>query len=518
MYPAAEETCDGIDNDCDDEVDESEDADGDGYTRCNGDCDDGDYAVNPGATEVAFTAVDEDCNGLVDWDAMDGWDADLYWEGDEDLAWSYLVRDAMIAVPDVTGDGVGDLAVTGSGPIALLGTDGVEGEVRLVSEEAHATLNSSYSEGSGWWDFDAGELELIGDIDSDGLQDLALGAAGRSSNGVLVFSMADLQGGGELRAEDAVVDVVSTSPYGSWYPDLASAHDLDGDGIDEMVAGEKLARVDGNSSWGRVFVWELDNLETAGAVVQDDADSVIEGDGDRGWFGLYVFTASDLDGDGYDTLVVVEDGITWLIDGDHAASGSSAGVGSVAFSRIDHPDGSEYADVRSPGDIDGDGRADLLMFNPSDDLEIDGTYWEGRVDVHLDLWAGGTFEDVDAAAMIGNSVAVDEGVNMMAGPAPVRSEGQDMAFAGYHGVAFVPVEELPTSGTLDLATWPDTLQNGGTWFAGGCKVDQCLVLEDLDADGDADLAAGNFVVGADFYTTSYENPPGVVSVFHNPLY
>lgn len=43
----------------------AEDADGDGWTTLDGDCDDGDPLTNPGAEEVA-DGVDNDCNGVVD--------------------------------------------------------------------------------------------------------------------------------------------------------------------------------------------------------------------------------------------------------------------------------------------------------------------------------------------------------------------------------------------------------------------------------------------------------------------
>lgn len=43
-----------------------DDADGDGYTTCESDCDDSDATVNPGATEVCDGSTDEDCDGLVD--------------------------------------------------------------------------------------------------------------------------------------------------------------------------------------------------------------------------------------------------------------------------------------------------------------------------------------------------------------------------------------------------------------------------------------------------------------------
>ena len=78
IHPGADEICDGWpDNNCDGVFDETDDdADGDDWSPCMGDCDDANPLVNPGAMEIC-DGLDTNCDGFLPPDEVDldgdGW-------------------------------------------------------------------------------------------------------------------------------------------------------------------------------------------------------------------------------------------------------------------------------------------------------------------------------------------------------------------------------------------------------------------------------------------------------------
>lgn len=151
VNPAATELCNSMDDDCNGLVDDAvatttwyPDSDGDGYgdggasskTACSqpagyvndaDDCDDGDKAVFPGATETC-NSVDDDCDGSIDEDAVDRgtWYQDVDSDGYGDTSTVTIACDAPKGYVSVGDDC--DEGDPGTNPGATDDCDGVDND------------------------------------------------------------------------------------------------------------------------------------------------------------------------------------------------------------------------------------------------------------------------------------------------------------------------------------------------------------------------------------------------------
>ncbi len=404
VNPDADEVCDGLDNDCDDAVDEDpidgdtwyRDADvddhgdvavsvvaceaPDGYVARGDDCDDANSAVNPGAMERC-NAIDDDCDGTVDEEAVDasGWYADADSDG-------YGIGDALVACAAPEGYAADDQDCNDADPAVHPGAD-----------ESDCTDPTDYNcDGVvAWADDDLDGVPACEDCDD--------GDPNRSPWLIEVCDAHDVDEDCDGRADDEDPDVSGTF---TWYYDGDRDRWGGRSTVDacDRPAGYAVAGGDCDDSNPDV---SPSGVETCNGI-DDDCDASIDeafdsdGDGLADCFDTEVCDGLDNDGDGLvddddpdvtGTAAWYEDG-----DGDHWGSASTAQAcilppgyavagGDCDDSNPDvSPGGVETcngidddcdASIDEAFDSDGDGLADCFDTEVCDGLDNDG---DGLVD------------------------------------------------------------------------------------------------------------------------------------------
>ncbi len=494
LSPDAPEVCDSVDNDCDGVTDDGFDADGDGVGACD-DCDDTDPGVSPSAAEVCGDSVDDDCDGVAPDCRYEGvvdiTDATHYLVPE-----SSAYAGVSLASADIDDDGALDLVVGASqagftaslaGAVyVVLGP--LVGDITLSTSTATRLAGETNSDYLGT---DVGAA----DLDDDGVADVIAAAyydddGGSAAGAVYVLPSSTLASGSVATNSFKMVGELANDNFGR---SVQSLSDVDGDGVADLLVGAS-GLDSGGSGAGGAYLFlgpvtgDLDaSAASARFVGEDSSDGA----------GVGVGRGGDFDGDGLADVCVgasgdddggAAAGAVYLLFNPGASTDLSLADAKVT--------GGAAADELGEGpiggaDLDGDGWDDLVLGVSDEDTAGVGA---GMVYVV----AGPISGDVSvstAVARLSGVAAGDAGGHAIAFPGDIDADGaEDLLVSAYledttgasAGAVYLAYGPFGATGTL---------ADAGAAFYGESAGDYAglalLAPGDLDADG-----ADDFVIGA----------------------
>ena len=403
------------------------------------------------------------------------------WTAEANSSSGYFGK-AMVGVGDADADGDDELAVIkSSGTVVVY--NGSSTSLGTSSSYSSATVGPSSA---------SSVLGAAGDVDGDGYDDLLVADPSYSSSkGIATILFGSTSG---IALNNAWTQRLSQTSYGNY--DAVPVGDLDGDGYSDVAVGYRAT-----SSTYYVSIYKGSASGTSSSASWALTSSTSS-------FGNNVAGGGDVNGDGYDDLVVsaYTYAPTYSAEGSvYVYYGGASGPSSSSYARVDGGQSNTYLgyDAEIVGDVNGDGYDDLAVALYAWD---NGQTDEGGVRVYHGSSAGiipshdWHWESDQASAYITDVTRLGDIDGDGYDDVAFGSSGWDSAYTaeGKVWIAYGSASGLETT-----PSWSTTggQTNAGCYrsFAGG----------DLDADGYADL-----VVGCTSYDVGTATDAGRVQAFH----
>ena len=314
------------------------DVDGDGVSVCAGDCDDNNATVYPGATEVYWDFLDNDCDGAPDYLTRGAFTGRIEGDGNSDG----LGFDNAINLTDIDGDGALDITIGGAF-ISSTYSGGV-----LFADNTSRTWDNSATWDDAMTSFADKEIaghqynwlsnvpRTFGNNSGDGNPDVALtgtdifnGSGGDYDiAGALYFDYANINSNEDMGDNADITFSNSLSAFTGTR--IYNQFDFNGDGTDDVIftdfigarlrqtwQGTQIVTDEGSNSCsgdcGRSALGLYDGSNIANGTwtgdidVQNSHDAYIEAVSNFDYLGMAV-NGADIDGDGDDDMLITAPG------------------------------------------------------------------------------------------------------------------------------------------------------------------------------------------------------------------
>ncbi len=205
-----------------------------------------------------------------------------------------------------------------------------------------------------------------GDTNGDGYDDVIFGIsqynAGQLDEGAAFVFLGGPTGVGNGNPSNADATLQSDLAADNLGASVAGAGDVNGDGYDDVIVGVPYY---GRRGAALVF---LGGPTGVGNGNPTNADTILQADTQNRIFGFSVAGAGDVNGDGYDDLVVgtwyggpqISVALVFL----GGVTGVANGTPATAAATLGRFDQLDLIDVAGAGDVDGDGYDDIIVGSP----------------------------------------------------------------------------------------------------------------------------------------------------------